>query len=113
MKQAKGARLWDLVAGLLVLGLIVFLAETSRELMEPLAELQRSPLTLDPAHLPEYAARSTLRMLAALGLSLLFTFTYATFAAEQTLHAVTSWGRYAEAFAYDDHAQVFSLENPS
>lgn len=34
-------------------------------------------------------------------------------AAEQTLDAVTSWGRYAEVFAYDDHAQRFSLENPS
>ncbi|HEU0201283.1 MAG TPA: nitrate/sulfonate/bicarbonate ABC transporter ATP-binding protein [Burkholderiaceae bacterium] len=34
-------------------------------------------------------------------------------AAEQTLNAVTSWGRYAEAFAYDDYAQMFSLENPS
>jgi NitT/TauT family transport system ATP-binding protein len=36
-----------------------------------------------------------------------------TGAAEQTLRAVISWGRYAEAFAYDDHTQTFSLENPS
>jgi NitT/TauT family transport system ATP-binding protein len=34
-------------------------------------------------------------------------------AAEQTLSAVVGWGRYAEAFAYDDHRQMFSLENPS
>ncbi len=34
-------------------------------------------------------------------------------AAEQTLRTIVSWGRYAEAFAYDDHAQVFSLENPA
>jgi NitT/TauT family transport system ATP-binding protein len=34
-------------------------------------------------------------------------------AAEQTLRAVVDWGRYAEAFAYDDHRQIFSLENPS
>ncbi|HVY80637.1 MAG TPA: nitrate/sulfonate/bicarbonate ABC transporter ATP-binding protein [Steroidobacteraceae bacterium] len=33
--------------------------------------------------------------------------------AEQTLRAVVSWARYAEAFAYDDEAAVFSLENPS
>lgn len=33
-------------------------------------------------------------------------------AAEQTLRAVTSWGRYAEAFAYDDERMRFSLENP-
>ncbi len=34
-------------------------------------------------------------------------------AAEQTLRAVISWGRYAEIFAYDDQRQVFSLENPA
>jgi NitT/TauT family transport system ATP-binding protein len=33
-------------------------------------------------------------------------------AAEQTLRAAISWGRYAEIFAYDDHTQTFSLENP-
>lgn len=33
-------------------------------------------------------------------------------AAEQTLRAVISWGRYAEVFAYDDQTQTFSLENP-
>jgi NitT/TauT family transport system ATP-binding protein len=33
--------------------------------------------------------------------------------AEQTLRAVTAWGRYAEAFAYDDDSQTFSLENPT
>ncbi len=32
--------------------------------------------------------------------------------ATRTLRAVISWGRYAEAFAYDDATQVFSLENP-
>ena len=34
-------------------------------------------------------------------------------AAEQTLRAVISWGRYAEAFAYDDQTERFSLENPT
>jgi NitT/TauT family transport system ATP-binding protein len=34
-------------------------------------------------------------------------------AAEQTLDAVVGWGRYAEAFAYDDRRQQFSLENPA
>jgi NitT/TauT family transport system ATP-binding protein len=34
-------------------------------------------------------------------------------AAEQTLRAIISWGRYAEAFAYDDENAVFSLENPT
>jgi len=34
-------------------------------------------------------------------------------AAEQTMRAVIGWGRYAECFAYHDHAKMFSLENPS
>src|SRR5450755_4292877 len=34
-------------------------------------------------------------------------------AAEQSLRAVVSWGRYAEAFAYDDENAMFSLENPT
>ncbi|MDB5650189.1 MAG: nitrate/sulfonate/bicarbonate transporter ATP-binding protein [Hyphomicrobiales bacterium] len=33
--------------------------------------------------------------------------------AEQTLHAIISWARYAETFAYDEAAGVFSLENPT
>jgi NitT/TauT family transport system ATP-binding protein len=34
-------------------------------------------------------------------------------AAEQSLRAVVSWGRYAEVFAYDDENAMFSLENPT
>jgi NitT/TauT family transport system permease protein len=73
---------WDVLAVLLILGLLVFLAEASRHLFEPLADLQRTPPSLDPANLPEYAARTTLRMFVAMALSLLFTFTYATLAAK-------------------------------
>jgi NitT/TauT family transport system ATP-binding protein len=32
--------------------------------------------------------------------------------AEQTLRAVISLARYAEAFAYDDANEMFNLENP-
>jgi NitT/TauT family transport system ATP-binding protein len=32
--------------------------------------------------------------------------------ADQTLRAIVSWGRYAEAFAYDDERGVFTYENP-
>jgi NitT/TauT family transport system permease protein len=73
---------WDILAVLLILGLLVFLGEASRHLFEPLSDLQRAPPSLDPRNLPEYAARTTLRMLIAMVLSLLFTFTYATFAAK-------------------------------
>lgn len=39
-------------------------------------------ISLDPANLPYYAARSTLRMFAALGASLIFTFVYGYIAAK-------------------------------
>ena len=73
---------WDVLAVLLILGLLVFLAGASRHLLQPLSELQVRPVSLDPSNLPEYAARTTLRMLIAMVLSLIFTFTYATLAAK-------------------------------
>ncbi len=33
--------------------------------------------------------------------------------AQQTLRAVVAWSRFAEAFAYDDHSETFSLDNPT
>src|SRR6202049_1610846 len=73
---------WDVLAFIVVIGLIVFLGETSRGLFAPLTQLELTPLSLDPKHLPEYAARTTFRMLAGLVLSLVFTLTYATWAAK-------------------------------
>ncbi|HRN81991.1 ABC transporter permease [Nitrosomonas europaea] len=73
---------WDLVAALLVLGMVVFLAQTSRDLMQPLAGPGETIISLEPSGLPEYALRTLLRMLAAMVLSLIFTFTYATWAAK-------------------------------
>src|SRR6478736_6680449 len=67
---------WD------VLAILLFLGEASRHLLQPLSELQQQPVSLDPRNLPEYAARTTLRMLLAMVLSLIFTFTYATLAAK-------------------------------
>jgi NitT/TauT family transport system permease protein len=79
---SEQATRWDLIAIVLVIGLLTFFAEASRGLLEPLSKLQAAPLSLSPALLPVYAARTTLRMFAAMGLSLLFTFTYATWAAK-------------------------------
>jgi len=36
-----------------------------------------------------------------------------TESAEQTLRAVVAWARFAEAFAYDDRSEAFSLDNPT
>jgi len=73
---------WDVLAAVLVLGFIVLFADASRLLVQPLATLTQTPLSLEPSHLPEYALRTGLRMLIALGVSLTFTLTYATWAAK-------------------------------
>lgn len=75
-------KIWDVIAVALVFAFILFLGETSASLIAPLSELDAAPISLDPANLPGYAARTTLRMLAALALSLLFTLSYATLAAK-------------------------------
>jgi NitT/TauT family transport system permease protein len=73
---------WDLLAAILVLGFIVLFADASRTLVQPLSSLPGTRLPLDPWYLPEYALRTALRMLIALGVSLAFTFSYATWAAK-------------------------------
>jgi NitT/TauT family transport system permease protein len=73
---------WDVLAVLLVFGFIVLLADASRGVEQPLSGLSRTPLSLDPIYLPEYALRTALRMLVAMGFSLVFTLSYATWAAK-------------------------------
>ncbi|MBB3263381.1 NitT/TauT family transport system permease protein [Azospirillum sp. OGB3] len=73
---------WDLVALPLVVGLLALAAVGGHQMTAPLASLDTPAVSLDPWNLPDYALRSTLRMLAAMAASLLFTFTYATLAAK-------------------------------
>ena len=73
---------WDLVVVPLLLLTFVVLAHGARQMAQPLTTLDVAPLTLNPAALPGYALRTTLRMLAALALSIIFTFTYGTLAAK-------------------------------
>jgi NitT/TauT family transport system permease protein len=73
---------WDLLAAILVLGFIIAFADVSRFLVHPLSSISGNYLRLDLADLPGYALRTSLRMLIALGASLVFTFTYATWAAK-------------------------------
>ncbi len=73
---------WDLLAAVMVLGFIVAFADVSRFLVHPLSSITGHDLYLDPANLPGYALRTALRMLIAMGVSLGFTFTYATWAAK-------------------------------
>ena len=73
---------WDVLAAALVLGFIVLFADASRSLVQPLTTLTHTPISLVPSRLPEYAMRTGIRMLIALAVSLVFTFTYATWAAK-------------------------------
>src|SRR5271155_309364 len=73
---------WDLIAFPLVIGLLLLASKGARETLAPLAALKSPVISLDPVNLPEYALRTTLRMLAAMVASLVFTFTYATLAAK-------------------------------
>jgi NitT/TauT family transport system permease protein len=73
---------WDLLAAVLVLGFIILFADASRSLVLPLSSITGKGLSLNIWDLPGYAVRTALRMLIALGVSLVFTFTYATWAAK-------------------------------
>jgi NitT/TauT family transport system permease protein len=73
---------WDVLAFLLVIVFFIYLAEAAHGLVQPLARLEATPISLNPWALAGYAARTGLRMLIAMGCSLIFTFTYATLAAK-------------------------------
>jgi NitT/TauT family transport system permease protein len=73
---------WDVIAFPLVFGLLLLAAKGARETLAPLSALKGPVISLDPINLPEYALRTTLRMLAALVASLVFALTYGTLAAK-------------------------------
>lgn len=72
----------DVVAAVLCLTLIVLLGLGMQQMTAPKAPALAESISLAPAALPAYVLRTTLRMLIAMGASLLFTFTYATLAAK-------------------------------
>jgi NitT/TauT family transport system permease protein len=74
--------LFDLAAILCIAGLMFLVASGARATFAPLASPEVVAIHLDPAYLPWYALRTTMRMFAALFCSVLFTFTYATWAAK-------------------------------
>jgi NitT/TauT family transport system permease protein len=72
----------DIAVILGALTIVALVARIGAEATGPFAPPTVTPtVSLDPRHLPEYAARSTLRMFVALGCSVLFTFVYGTIAA--------------------------------
>ncbi len=73
---------WDLFAILVVFGALVAMVRVAGGTFAPISAPEALAVHLDPANLPEYAARTTLRMFGALAASLVFTFTYGTAAAK-------------------------------
>src|SRR3954470_18217494 len=73
---------WDVVVFALVIGALVLIAVGGRESLQPLAVVRSTPISLDPAALPGYALRTTLRMFAAMIVSLLVTFVFGSMAAK-------------------------------
>jgi NitT/TauT family transport system permease protein len=66
----------------LILCAIALISTEYHQTMAPLTALKAEPISLDPARLPEYALRTTLRMLAAMIASLVFALAYGTLAAK-------------------------------
>ncbi len=73
---------WDFVAFPLIICLIATAAIGFHQTLAPMSTLKTQVISLDPASLPEYAMRTTLRMLAAMVASLAFTLVYGTLAAK-------------------------------
>ncbi|MGN6232734.1 MAG: ABC transporter permease [Trinickia sp.] len=73
---------WDFVAFPLIICVIAMAAIGFHQTMAPISTLKTQVISLSPAMLPEYALRTTLRMLAAMVASLAFTLGYGTLAAK-------------------------------
>ncbi len=73
---------WDAAAIICVLGALIAVGHIAQGTFVPISAPGATQVSLNPAHLPAYAVRTTLRMFAALVASLLFTFTYGTAAAK-------------------------------
>lgn len=73
---------WDIAALFFVLSFILLIAWNAKQMSVPYHLGQVIPISLDPINLPFYALRTVARMLLALFFSLLFTFTFATWAAK-------------------------------
>lgn len=73
---------YDVVAFVLIMAFLALIMVGVEGMHQPLAKLQAAPLAMSLVDLPKYALYTTLRMLAAIVVSLVFTFTVATLAAK-------------------------------
>ncbi len=72
----------DLAALVLIVAIIVLLGSGAHQMLAPFVAAQPPQISLSPSELPNYALRTTMRMLAALIVSLIFTFIYGSLAAK-------------------------------
>jgi NitT/TauT family transport system permease protein len=82
LRQAPRPNIWDIVALILVIGAMVLIVYGGEQTTLPLSSLDVTPVSLDPANLPLYALRTTMRMLLAIVCSTIFTFVYSALAAK-------------------------------
>jgi NitT/TauT family transport system permease protein len=84
--SATVSRAWpnryDVVVFIALAAIFIAIAHGAQSMHRPIEGLQQNPVSLDPANLPQYALLTTLRMFAAIGFSLLFTFIVAPLAAK-------------------------------
>lgn len=73
---------WDLLALLLVVGLILLVGLALKEMSGPYQVGDVIPISLSPKELPYYALRTVIRMLIALAASLVFTLFFGAWAAK-------------------------------
>src|SRR3981081_4443694 len=87
--RSLAPNIWDAAALTLIVGALVLIVYGAEQTNAPISALDITPVSLDPANLPVYALRTTLRMLAAIACSIVFTFIYAALAANTS----QAWNR--------------------
>ena len=77
---------WDALAFIVVIGWVAMAAHGEHGMSVPFVVGKTElPISLDPANLPEYALRTTLRMVIAMACSLVFSLAYAAAAAKSRM----------------------------
>ncbi len=80
--RRRGPSVWDAVAFAVLVAVLLLVVLGSKGAFDELGQAEASARSLDPRSLPWYAARTSLRMVVALGASFVFTLGYATLAAK-------------------------------
>lgn len=81
-KTTRYFNVWDIFALVVVLGALILLTTTAKQMAAPYQLGERISISLDPSFLPHYAMRTVIRMAIALFFSLTFTFIFGTWAAK-------------------------------